>query len=307
MGRLDRGDTAYDGWMHSSFYIEPRERRIVRQLDKAAITVSEVECRFPNPRRTSPVPVENSLLLTIHIDPCPRYDMWLGGRFLQTPGLKTGSSVLYDLRTQPSVSVGEAFHNVSFQMPMVTLDQIADREGMPRTQEFQSDFMNGFDDRVLSSLALTLLPFLRGSRHVDRLFTDHVTIAAAAHALKKYGGAAPRPQALPPAPLSPWQKAMACEMLRAHLDGEITLEDIASICGMPSLVFAQSFQKSTGMAPWRWLEGCRVATARDVLLLRPHIPLDQAATICGFSNTRGFVAAFVKRIGIHPQKWRVQH
>lgn len=309
MGVAERGDVAFDDWMQSKFNFEPRQPLIMRQLDKAPITVTEMHCRSPDPDRTSPIPSEESLLVTIHVEDSPSYDLWFGNEFLKTNPLKAGTTVMYDLRTEPSVRVREAFHHVSFHMPKSALNQIAEREGFPFIDEFRLSLMDGHQDEVLAKLGKTILPSLRQAEQTNHLFSDHVTMATASHVLRTYGirsGRLLQPISEPRA-LSPWQKAMACEMLRAHLDGKITLDEIASQCGLPALEFARSFKKSTGMPPWKWLEACAVATSRDILLIRPFIPLHQASGICGFSDCSHFVTAFIRHIGIHPATWRVQH
>jgi AraC family transcriptional regulator len=309
MGGAERGDVAFDDWMHSKFNFEPRKPLIMRHLDKAPITVTEMHCRSPDPEKSSPIPSEESLLVTIHVDNSPAYDLWFGSRFMRTNPLKAGTTVMYDLRTEPSVRVLEEFHHVSFHMPKAALKQIADREGYPPTDEFELALMDGHQDEVLATLGRTILPCLRQVDQVNHLFSDHVTMATASQVLRTYGvrSGRPLPPLTQPRPLSPWQKAMACEMLRAHLDGKISLDEIASQCGLPALEFARSFRVSTGMPPWKWLEACAIATVRDILLIRPFIPLDQASKICGFSDPTHLVAAFIRNIGVHPTTWRVQH
>lgn len=309
MSGTERDDVDFDRWMHSKFSFEPRHPLVMRQLDKAPITVTEMHCRSPDPEKSSPIPSEDSLLVTIHVDNSPSYDLWIANDFMKTNPLRAGTTVLYDLRSEPSVRVLEEFHHVSFHMPQSALSQIAEREGLAAVDEFRLSLMDGHQDRVLATLGKTILPSLKRAQQANQLFTDHVTMATASHVLRTYGvcsGRSPRSLA-EPKPLSPWQKAMACEMLRSHLDGRLSLEDIATQCGLPALEFARSFRKTTGMPPWRWLEACAVATSRDLLLIRPFIPLDQVRDLVGFVDIPHFVLAFSRHIGVHPEDWRVQH
>jgi AraC family transcriptional regulator len=305
----ERGDVVYDDWMNSKFKFEPRKPLIMRQLDKAPITVTEMHCRTPDPEKSSPIPADESLLVTIHVDTSPAYDLWFGNKHVRTNPLKAGTTVLYDLRTEPSVRVLEAWHHISFHMPKAALRQIAESEGFPPVEEFNLALVDGHQDEVLATLGKTILPCLRQAEQANHLFSDHITMATASHVLRTYGirigkQLPPPPQ---PRPLSPWQKATACEMLRSHLNGKISLDEIATQCGLPALQFARSFKVSTGLPPWKWLEACAIATARDILLIRPFIPLYQTSMICGFYSTDHFVAAFFKHIGVHPAAWRIQH
>ena len=80
---------------------------------------------------------------------------------------------------------------------------------------------------------------------MSRLFTDHATLALAAHVAQAYGGmqTVARPVQ---GGLAPWQEKRGKEMLSADLAGETPLQDIARACGLSLSHFSRAFRRSIG-------------------------------------------------------------
>ena len=60
--------------------------------------------------------------------------------------------------------------------------------------------------------------------------------------------------------------------MRAHLSGNISLEQLASVCDLAVSYFARGFKNGTGVSPHRWLVEMRLEKAKD-LLLNTKMPL----------------------------------
>ena len=298
---------AFGDWMHERFDLVAVPPLVVRSLGDTDIVVTEIKFRSTPEGLVTPIPPADSFLMTIHYDVCPPYEVWQDGKRILTPTLAPGVTNFYDLRTSPSARVKERFHQVSFDMPRKALDAIADAEGIRRIEDFIFDWRTGYHDPVLSNLALALKPALSHSEETCLLVSDHITMAAAAHALKAYGNVGPPPTSSHTVALSAEQEAMARELIRDRLDGHLTLNDVGSACRLPPLVFARAFRHSTGMAPYQWLTACRMASARDALRRRPFLPLWAVADICGFASARHLVRVFQASLGAHPDEWRHQH
>ena len=56
--------------------------------------------------------------------------------------------------------------------------------------------------------------------------------------------------------LNAWQRRAATEMIAAHLDGGITVEELAAVCGLSASRFAHAFRNSSMS---RRISGCRPA------------------------------------------------
>jgi AraC family transcriptional regulator len=153
----------------------------------------------------------------------------------------------------------------------------------------------------LRELGLSLLPSLRAPEQVNRLFTDHVAMALAAHVAYAYGGQnLARPIR---GGLASWQERRAKEMILGDLSGRTSMEVIAAACGLSASHFARSFRKATGFAPHTWLLRARVERAMALLRQR-DVVLGEIAAACGFANLSHFSRVFTRQIGTSPSAWR---
>ncbi|MDH6230504.1 AraC-like DNA-binding protein [Mesorhizobium soli] len=103
--------------------------------------------------------------------------------------------------------------------------------------------------------------------------------------------------------LAPWQKKRAQKMLRANLDGGVTVSEIAKECGLSVRHFSRAFHESLGMPPRRWLTRHRVETAKK-LLLGSGMGLADIAKCSGFSDQSHLTRVFSGWMGESPGSWR---
>lgn len=89
----------------------------------------------------------------------------------------------------------------------------------------------------------------------------------------------------------------------AHLDGSISLEELAAECRLSCSHFARAFKTSTGMSPMRWLSLQRVEHAKT-LLLQTDLTLEQIAQACGFADASHFAREFSRTAEASPGAWR---
>jgi AraC family transcriptional regulator len=103
--------------------------------------------------------------------------------------------------------------------------------------------------------------------------------------------------------LAPYQLRRAMDFMRANLSGNISLEQLASGCGLSVSYFARSFKNDTGVPPHRWLVETRLEKAKD-LLLNTKTPLAEIAAICGFADQCHLTRTFRRATGDTPGEWR---
>jgi transcriptional regulator GlxA family with amidase domain len=102
----------------------------------------------------------------------------------------------------------------------------------------------------------------------------------------------------PDHPLSSQQGA-----INAHLEEELSLEQLAHECKLSVTHFAKAFARSTGISPHRWLMQRRVDVAKD-LLLTTDSSLVEISLKCGFSDQSDFTRVFAEATGETPGRWR---
>ncbi|MCC8935686.1 helix-turn-helix transcriptional regulator [Bradyrhizobium sp. Arg68] len=297
----DRG--AYGQKLADVFQLERAPAFVTRTLQKSKIAVTEIKCDIVNHGLTAPIPREDAFLITLQLRDCPRHDLFIEDRQVQTGHLRPGTVCIYDLRSNPVANSISPFHSLHFYVPRAALDVVADMEGCGRIDEFTNQPGVGNEDTALGGLGAALLPAFQRPDEADQVFVDHLAIATVGHAVKTYGVGS-RAVHLVISGLAPWQERRAKEMLCSQLDGELLVSDLASECGLPTSAFLRAFRQTTGLTPHGWLLRHRIDHARFLLRRYMHSSLSEIALTCGFANEDHLVRVFVRVTGGHPEMWR---
>ena len=93
--------------------------------------------------------------------------------------------------------------------------------------------------------------------------------------------------------------------IRAHYTEPISLDVIASVCGLSPYYFAHLFKESTGTTFFNYLTAYRCDKATALLLSERKSMIDVALS-CGFSDVRAFNRAFKRIYGQTPSEYRNQ-
>ncbi len=193
-----------------------------------------------------------------------------------------------------------AFDFLLLEVSRGLLDRISDEEGVARRDALACTA--GTQDPVLGHLLRALMPALERPDEANRLFVDHLAIAAGVHLLGQYGGARqPRPRRL--GGLSRTLERRAKEMLRSQFNGDLSIADVAGACGLSRSYFIRAFSHTTGQTPHQWQLSCRIEHARE-LLTTSLLPLAEVAAACGFADQSHFTRVFAQTVGTPPGQWR---
>jgi AraC-like DNA-binding protein len=92
-------------------------------------------------------------------------------------------------------------------------------------------------------------------------------------------------------------------MLRAHLEGEIRIADLATACQLSPSHFSRCFRQSFGTSVHQWLIMLRIDIAKK-LLREPGLSLSEVGFRSGFCDQAAFTRAFTKLEGVTPFRWR---
>ena len=110
------------------------------------------------------------------------------------------------------------------------------------------------------------------------------------------------PLLLPPAdPATPLGRVQAYVM--EHLGEKLTVERLATIAGISTRGIARSFVEQLGVTPHGYVESVRLDHARN-LLEATDLALKAIAFECGFGNPEQMRAAFQRRLGLSPLRYR---
>jgi transcriptional regulator GlxA family with amidase domain len=103
--------------------------------------------------------------------------------------------------------------------------------------------------------------------------------------------------------LEAWQKLRTEEMLRAHLEGDLTVKVLASACSLSGSHFARCFRTSFATSVHQGLIQLRIERAKD-LLSRTSKSLVEVALLSGFCDQAAFTRSFSRMEHITPSHWR---
>jgi AraC family transcriptional activator FtrA len=101
---------------------------------------------------------------------------------------------------------------------------------------------------------------------------------------------------------SPWL-ANLFEWAQRHLDEELSVERLASQAHMSKRTLSRRFGEATGDTPSSWINGLRVARAKD-LLETTTLGVERIAGECGFGSAPTLRHHFRQRLKISPAAYR---
>ena len=98
----------------------------------------------------------------------------------------------------------------------------------------------------------------------------------------------------------------ALNYIEQNFQNEITIEDIAGVCGINRSYFGKIFHNSIGCSPQEFLMKYRMAKATELLKLT-SLSIAEIGSAVGYVNQLHFSRAFKKINGVSPREWRNQH
>jgi AraC family transcriptional regulator len=252
-------------------------------------------------RRTMDVPREQSFSFQVPLTSFPWQARFAGREKKVVSPAMPGNAYLFDLSNNPTVDLNAPFSTVRMNISQSALDALADERGLRRTSGLRAPSL-GCPDAIMHGIAQTLAAAMEEPDEASGLFVEYLALAFHAHVLHTYG-------AIPVVPVSNrgglalWQLRRACEFIEAHLDGDPSIADIASECGLSSSYFARAFKQATGAAPHTWLSVKRVERAKQ-FVKETDLKLAEIALACGFVDQSHLTRTFAKSVGCSPGRWR---
>ena len=96
---------------------------------------------------------------------------------------------------------------------------------------------------------------------------------------------------------------LAVELMHAHLDRDLPLEEIAEAAHLSPFHFARLFKKLTGATPHAYLASLRAARARE-LLAETDLSVTEVGARVGYMSSSHFAKAFRRATGLSPRAYR---
>ena len=247
-----------------------------------------------------PVVGERGYIVALQLRAIPFIEQFFGNRKVSSGSYPIGGVSAIDLQDEPAVLLPNPFDALVLYVTQAALDEVSYAHRAPRVDRLVWPL--GAFDPVVYHLGKSFLASLEQPFHASKIFLDHILHALNCHLVFSYGGialSAPQFQG----GLSSLQMRRATELLMAHLDGNIALQQVAEACELSVSHFARAFKQTFRRPPYKWLTERRVDRARD-LMTNSRLPLADIATQCGFADQSALNRSFKRIHGVSPGVWR---
>jgi AraC-like DNA-binding protein len=192
------------------------------------------------------------------------------------------------------------FDYLHYYFSQELLARIALDNGVSPAFHLQEVFF--IEDLVVAQMTKSILAPVRHGEPLDRLALDHIAMVLGAHTLQQHCGAA-KFASSPRQGLEAWQKLRTEEMLRAHLEGNITIKELAAACSLSASHFGRCFRLSFATSVHQRLIQLRIEHAKD-LLSQTKRTLVEIASLSGFCDQAAFTRTFSRIEHMTPSRWR---
>jgi AraC family transcriptional regulator len=159
-------------------------------------------------------------------------------------------------------------------------------------------------DLRLTSLMLALERERMQGYPSGRLFVDGIEQALAA-ILVRYDKVAKSDSQIYKGGLAPYRMKRVTDFIHAHIDEDISLNELARDVGLSPSHFCSLFRKTSGKTPHQFVLQCRIQHAK-ALLAQPANSILDVALASGFRTHQHFSRIFRRQVGVPPSSYRGQ-
>jgi AraC-like DNA-binding protein len=271
-------------------------------LDKPEFAVTRLQSG-PRPIEKAPTyPSDDGLLVCVSLTPTAagQWRARYAGRHVGVSQSIAFATTVLDLRCPMEMWVSGPFDYLHYYLSQSLLRSVAHENEIATPSVLQASFF--IEDLVVAQLTRSILFQVRHGEPLDTLALDQVAMLLSAHVLQRYCGAVSA-GASHLKGLQSWQRLRADEMLRAQLDGNITIKALAAACSLSPSHFAREFRKTFGTSVHQYLIRLRVEKAKG-LLIGTRKKLSEVAELSGFCDPAALSRAFSRVERMTPSRWR---
>jgi AraC family transcriptional regulator len=257
----------------------------------------------PREREKAPAyPADQAILICVSLTPATigQWQAIYNGRQVGVTRAIPFATTFLDLNCPMEMWVRGPFDYLHYYFSGGLLERVALDNGVAPAFRLREAFF--VEDLVVAQLTKSILAPVRHGEPLDRLALDQIAMVLGAHTLQTHCGT-PKFAAPPRRGLEAWQKLRAEEMLRAHLEGNIAVKELASACSLSESHFARCFRLSFGTSVHQRLIQLRIEQAKD-LLSRTEKSLTDIALLSGFCDQAAFTRTFSRIEHMTPSRWR---
>jgi AraC family transcriptional regulator len=166
-------------------------------------------------------------------------------------------------------------------------------------------YESGFQDPLIVGIAYAVESELQTQTSVGRLLAETLACSLAARLIQNHVGPSPAQAFLriKQEGLDRRRLSRVLDYIEVNLEGDLTLDHLASIACLSRFHFARAFKAATGQSPHQYVSAKRLGRAKALLIRGDESLVDIALTL-NFSCQANFTRAFRQVTGQTPGQFR---
>src|SRR5260370_26077003 len=235
-------------------------------------------------------PPDKAILICVSLTPAAigQWQALYNGRSVGVTRAIPFATTFIDLSCRMEMWVRGPFDYLHYYLSRELLERIVAEHAVASSIQLREVFF--VEDLVVAQMTKNILSPVKRGEPLDRLALDQTATVLGAHTLQAHCGA-PKFSVPPRRGLEPWQKLRTEEMLRAHLEGNITIKELATPCSLSPSHFGRSCRLSFDSSVHQRLIQLRIEHAKH-LLSRTNNTLVDIALLSAFSVQAAFTRTF---------------
>lgn len=157
-------------------------------------------------------------------------------------------------------------------------------------------------DRFMASAVGALVEQLDRDGTSDPLYGEAITLALVRHLGVIFTDGCDGTRKTDPS-LAPWKIARIRDFIESNIDQPISIGALARLADLSPGYFHRAFKATTGHTPLAYIQRCRIARAR-ALLLHEDLGIGDVALRTGFLGPSHFARTFRALLGVNPAVYR---
>jgi AraC family transcriptional regulator len=276
--------------------------RLISSDQRPEFAIARLRSGLREMEKAPMYPPDQAILICVALTPAAigQWKAIYNGRSVGVTRSIPFATTFIDLNCRMEMWTRGPFDYLHFYLSRELLERIALDNAVASSFQLREVFF--VEDLVVAQMTRNILSPVKNAEALDRLQLDQIATVLGAHTLQTHCGVAKFAVA-PRRGLEPWQKLRTEEMLRAHLEGNITIKELAEACSLSASHFGRRFRKSFGTSVHQRLIQHRIEHARH-LLLGTNKTLIDIAMLSGFCDQAAFSRTFSRIEHMTPSCWR---
>ena len=276
--------------------------RVIGSDQKPEFAVTRLRSGPREMEKAPTYPPDEAILICVSLTPTA-IGQWKAVYNGQSAGVTRAipfATTFLDLACPMEMWVSGPFDYLHYYLSRELLERIALDNAVTPSFHLREVFF--VEDLVVAQITKNIISPIRRGERFDRLALDQIATVLGAYTLQAHCGA--QKFANPPGRrLQPWQEFRTEEMLRAHLEGNITIKELAAACSLSASHFGRCFRLTFGTSVHQRLLQLRIEHAKQ-LLSQSGKSLTEIALMSGFCDQAAFSRTFTRVEHTTPSRWR---